>query len=297
MNLWKRKEQTITKNVPYRIPCKLFTNWEERRKADKYQNENVSKYDLENKYDFSIFLQHHLNVVRFSWLHTHKTKRHRAGDSLFFGYLVSYTLRGREESLIHWTGAIWIGSLGRQMCKADWFSWGVLLPAGDLPVQCTWPGQCLCSDWPLFRSPGSSNCPCLGWSPFACLVTFSPGNPCGLVLVSRVRTHILHTLEKILLHTDASELQPHCYIDFDLQSKICACPDWQWLRDSVWYEGRKEFPSVHVPRCLMPPPTPCSRCCGTELTLTYIPQGISYTVRRQQKPGVTCQQVPLSSPS
>lgn len=282
MNPWKRKEQMITKNVPYRIPCKLFTNWEERRKADKYQNENVSKYDLENKYDFSIFLYHHLNVIRLSWLHTHKTKRHWAGDSLFLGHLVSCTLRGRKESLIHWIGAIWIGSWGRQMSKADWFSWGGAASSWGIPssVHLAWtvPGLWLA----LVPQSWSSNCPSLGWSPFACLTTFSPGNPGGLVLVSRVRTHILHTLEEILLHTDASDLQAHCYIDFDLQSKICACPDWQWLRDSVWYEGRKEFLNVHVPWCLMPPPTPCSRCRGTELALTYIPQGSSYPVRRQQ---------------
>lgn len=33
------------------IQWKLFTNWKKRRKADKHENKNVSKYDPDDQYD------------------------------------------------------------------------------------------------------------------------------------------------------------------------------------------------------------------------------------------------------
>ena len=47
---------------------------------------------------------------------------------------------GHGESFIHWLGTIWDGSLmgsgprGRQLSKADWFSWVALLPGGEVPL-------------------------------------------------------------------------------------------------------------------------------------------------------------------
>lgn len=92
-----------------------------------------------------IFLHYHPNVVR---LHTHKTEKHLAGNSFFISHLATLG-EGVRNHLFIKTVPYENGSLLRQLSKADWFSSGMLLPAGELPPHFIWHGQCLSSDWPL----------------------------------------------------------------------------------------------------------------------------------------------------
>lgn len=82
-------------------------------------------------------------------------------------------IRSRHgESFIHWLGTIWDGSLmgsaprGRQLSKADWFSWVALLPGGEVPL--AWAVPLL---WLSIRTTH--------FSPGLLIVHSFVGSPCG----------------------------------------------------------------------------------------------------------------------